>query len=518
MYLNTHDPNRLKPAHYEEWVHGSGVSPQITNLNIISLTDKREIAHRLCWKAYIHDIYGWWVSGVDPWTGDSLPYGQFKPDQPLQLNQEKPSKYIGPKKEIPHNAICLRMPDPLYWRQVLEDPTVPIVITEEAKKAGAGLSIGLVTLALAGVEMGLNNGQLVSILEMFAVPGREFILAFDSDIVTKLEVKQALIRLANTLKRKGSTIRVAQWQVEEGKGMDDAILTLGPEQFKARIQESIPYKQWLKTLEDPSNQKTQKGTGKQEKRAPPASRLAARLAAMYQDQLAWNDELEEWFRYELHTPGVWSLAGEVGVWQLIRAELDADDLPYSAGYLGDVTRLLRCDLLVRDWDPPAHFLPLENGVLNLNTRELFNHDPSYHFTWSLPYSFDPWADCEQIKVWMLEAMGGHEDRVQVLRAFLNAIVSGRTDLQRYLECVGPAGTGKSTFIRLAEALVGKDNNFTTELKHLEQNRFETFGIFGKRLVAITDSERYGGNITVLKALTGSDTVSTLGRTAVSLVK
>jgi putative DNA primase/helicase len=107
---------------------------------------------------------------------------------------------------------------------------------------------------------------------------------------------------------------------------------------------------------------------------------------------------------------------------------------------------------------------------------------------------------------MLEAMSGQEDRLQVLRAFLNTIITSRSDLQRYLECVGPAGTGKSTFIRLAEALIGSHNNFTTQLKHLEANRFETSGIFGKRLVTITDSERYGGNVTVLKALTGSDTI------------
>jgi putative DNA primase/helicase len=78
----------------------------------------------------------------------------------------------------------------------------------------------------------------------------------------------------------------------------------------------------------------------------------------------------------------------------------------------------------------------------------------------------------------LEAQDGDPQRVQLLRAYLKAIVTGRTDLQRYLECLGPGGTGKSTYTRLAIALVGLENTCITELKLLEGNRFETSGIYG----------------------------------------
>jgi Family of unknown function (DUF5906) len=71
---------------------------------------------------------------------------------------------------------------------------------------------------------------------------------------------------------------------------------------------------------------------------------------------------------------------------------------------------------------------------------------------------------------------------------------------------GPGGTGKSTLIKLAQALAGMENNFTTELKHLENNRFELAGVHGKGLVTITDSERYGGSVAILKALTGGDSL------------
>jgi putative DNA primase/helicase len=44
----------------------------------------------------------------------------------------------------------------------------------------------------------------------------------------------------------------------------------------------------------------------------------------------------------------------------------------------------------------------------------------------------------------------------------------------------------------------------TELKYLETNRFELANVRWKRLICITDAERYGGPISNLKALTGGN--------------
>jgi len=59
---------------------------------------------------------------------------------------------------------------------------------------------------------------------------------------------------------------------------------------------------------------------------------------------------------------------------------------------------------------------------------------------------------------------------------------------------------------LCEMLVGHANCYSTELKHLENNRFEAANIYGKRLVTITDSQNYAGDVSMLKALTGQDTL------------
>jgi putative DNA primase/helicase len=108
---------------------------------------------------------------------------------------------------------------------------------------------------------------------------------------------------------------------------------------------------------------------------------------------------------------------------------------------------------------------------------------------------------------MLEVCEGRHEWVQVLRAAMKATVCERGgDLQRFMELVGFGGTGKGSIIRLVTALVGKENIAVTDLKQLEKNRFETAALYGKKAIIITDSERYAGDVSVLKALTGNDEV------------
>ena len=96
--------------------------------------------------------------------------------------------------------------------------------------------------------------------------------------------------------------------------------------------------------------------------------------------------------------------------------------------------------------------------------------------------------------------------VQLMRAYLLGVVTGRTDWQKYLELVGPGGTGKSTLTRLTTALIGIENVHTTTLRKLEKEKFETASIANKRLVLINDSERYAGEVGKLKNLTGQDSL------------
>ena len=248
------------------------------------------------------------------------------------------------------------------------------------------------------------------------------------------------------------------------------------------------------------------------------SDIALWLAEKYREQLAWNTDTQEWYRYSSVTRGIWSVEPVEFVGQLVNLEIETlakliaqsnnkrKKPSYTISTINGAIALLKMNLAVRRWNEVEGLLPLLNGVLDLKTRKLLPHSPENRLTWCLPYEYNILATSSPIQEWLLTMCGGDRALVQLMRAYLLGILTGRTDWQKYLELIGPGGTGKSTFTRLATALVGTENVHTTTLHKLEKSKFEPASIAGKRLVLINDSERYAGDVGHLKNLTGQDTL------------
>ena len=219
----------IKAPHYQEWLN-SGVAPAIIALNVESLSGNTPYEYlfysddiprlntgRLTssdLKKYSHlDNGGWWVSGVNPLTGEEQLWGQFKADTPRVIvevkgdkgfgdeivTKEKIIKYEAPPK-VPTEAMFLRVTyaiglkifrkaglgkeyaeyaysqykqssqsvnnldriklidfmnteDKGFWPLVI-DLNLPICITEGAKKAGALLTLGIAAISIPGVWNG----------------------------------------------------------------------------------------------------------------------------------------------------------------------------------------------------------------------------------------------------------------------------------------------------------------------------------------------------------------------------
>lgn len=95
---------------------------------------------------------------------------------------------------------------PHIWDQV-GDPSVPLFITEGIRKADAAISAGVCCVALLGVWnwRGRNEQNGKTALpdwEAVALNGRDVYVVFDSDVMTKPEVHQALTRLRAFLEAK----------------------------------------------------------------------------------------------------------------------------------------------------------------------------------------------------------------------------------------------------------------------------------------------------------------------------
>ncbi|GFE72052.1 phage/plasmid primase, P4 family [Chroococcus sp. FPU101] len=458
---------------------------------------------------------------------------QFKPDKPWSDKQgKKAAKYRTAFKDEYDALLPAHPTDPYFWHDLNAlkarcwqiDGHPYIIITEGGFKAICACIFGLVTLALLGVEMGLTPAKsdpqgkryLVSALERLAKAGFGFILAFDADISTSGNIRKALHKLGSQLTKFNVPVYVLpSWDENKGKGIDDYIQMNGIEEFRQQLlAKAIRFVDWQEEYED-GRPSIPEGYPNSWEQFP----LAKWLVKRYEKRLAWDVSIQEWRTYSTSIKGIWSIEPVEFVRQVILAELTANQSMYTItkdekvqepritdSLVRNIEALMRYELAVRTWDETEEFIPFTNGVLSRSTYKLMPHDPEHRLTWCLPYDYNPLAVCDPIKQWLLEMCQGDENLVQLLRSYLYGIVTGRTDWQKYLELIGPGGTGKSTYIRLAISLVGFRNVHTTTLKKLENERFETASIKDKRLVVITDSERYTGNVSILKALTGQDSL------------
>jgi putative DNA primase/helicase len=411
--------------------------------------------------------------------------------------------------------------DGSFWDWVAANPQLTKVLTEGPGKTLALLSAGYIAIGLTGCHGGfqanekdpttglktkLEAPKLIIDLPRFLGADSPIVLAFDADTNpdTVDTVNAAMRRFGRLIEDSGAVVSIASWHGKSGKtkGVDDLIAADGVAAWEKSLAGALSLADWKAKHRKISPLTYLNGKGDLKLR--PASGLADELAAAWGGCLAFNLTTETFWQYGVDSPGLWTEQPEDLIRQTIGLALKETRVEHGAEVVSGVYKLLRATLAVRKWREKSGVVPMRNGVLDIVSGELLPHSPDNRLCWQLPYAFDPAATCDPIQEWLAFTQGGDKQRVQLLRAYLKAVITGRVDLQRFIELVGGGGTGKSTFANLAIALVGLENCHVTELKRLETNRFETASLFGKRLVYITDSERYAGNVSVFKSLTGQD--------------
>lgn len=141
----------------------------------------------------------------------------YRPDNPRVVEQKQkgklrdgtyPNRVI--KYEIP-KGVGTRIDCPPTCQPMLANPTVPLWITEGQKKADALASIGKCAIAVLGVwnwktKNDFGGNTVSADFDYIALNDRDVRIVFDSDVMTKSGVRQALDRLTVHLQRKGAHV------------------------------------------------------------------------------------------------------------------------------------------------------------------------------------------------------------------------------------------------------------------------------------------------------------------------
>lgn len=318
----------------------------------------------------------------------------------------------------------------------------------------------------------------------------------------------------------GSLIHVAQeqgWQPSQDhrvmnvtdSSLEQAALIL--EQMN--LQQAQTVKPTLPVSTPFTTGRRSEGRGKKEPkpRNPSSDVVTDILLQQYGENLKYSEQQGSFYIYEYRSPGLWSHVSDTEMKGSIKDQLERiknKNLPngYSMNLINDVMEQLRISTIHDDWYEGNRYLLFTNGILDVQSRELLPFDRERFMSQQLPYNYDASAGCEPIIKWLKNAQDNNWGRVQVLRAWLRAVLLSHSEIQKFVEIVGPGKSGKSTYANLAHALVGDENAMISSLEHLEKNRFETANLYKKKLLLFNDVERYGGSVSVLKAITGRDLI------------
>jgi putative DNA primase/helicase len=332
------------------------------------------------------------------------------------------------------------------------------------------------------------------------VNGREVLVIFDADRATNRDVYDAAVRLGEALQALGAT-GVAWVTVPGGKktGLDD---------FLARQEEAERSPVLMRLLLDA--------------KPSPGRKPAAKKKRTYASKF-WNEDglmvrsLAE-FLVERTILAV-DVSGTVcryggGVYVADPDILDAlvqDALgehyrpSHTEATVRVVRTLLRRNKKVLPEYSEEPVVNLRNGMLNLLTLELLDHDPAYLSTVQLPVDWNPDATCPTYDAWIAKQAG---TQVDDLEESASLMLDPSRVPTKSLFPYGKSRSGKSTYLRLLEAVAGKANTSAITLHQMTTNRFATAELRGKILnIAADMSAQHIEDMSVYKTLTGEDSLT-----------
>ena len=151
-------------------------------------------------------------------------------------------------------------------------------------------------------------------------------------------------------------------------------------------------------------------------------------------------------------------------------------------------------------------IPLENGILNIFTRELTDFNPKKIFFNKLPIEYNPKNECPNI-LNHLKTILKSDDDVPVILELIGFMLLKEYKIEKAFMFVGKGRNGKSKTLELMKRFLGPENCSNLPLAAMKHDSFSLSEIFGKMAnlagdLSNTDLKETG----TIKNLIGRDTI------------
>lgn len=140
----------------------------------------------------------------------------------------------------------------------------------------------------------------------------------------------------------------------------------------------------------------------------------------------------------------------------------------------------RSELEAREFD--TNYVCVKNGVLNLDTHDLEEHDPKFNFTTHLPVEYDPDAVPERTLRFLRDITRRREDIMTLLEMVGHTLLPSY-DPQKILVLFGEGSNGKSTWLEVVRKFLNGPEGETRNaqsltMQQITDNRFGASNLIG----------------------------------------
>jgi len=152
------------------------------------------------------------------------------------------------------------------------------------------------------------------------------------------------------------------------------------------------------------------------------------------------------------------------------------------------------------------YLNVQNGVLNLRTKELHPHDPKYRMRTILPVKYDPDEEYEFMTDFVEEIV--IESDQKVIQEMFGDCLYPDYWLQKAFMLTGKGANGKGVLLYILNKLLGKENISTVNLVSLTNSKFSSSELHHK--YANISNETPSGKLVStdkFKSLRGGDLIT-----------
>lgn len=212
-------------------------------------------------------------------------------------------------------------------------------------------------------------------------------------------------------------------------------------------------------------------------------------------------ETETLYIYD-QTKGIYNKQGEIFVKEQMVKDLDEDT---RHRHLADILFFIKGKTYFNMIDNPVSKIAVENGVLDVLTRELTPHGPETFITTQIPIIYDKTKECPKIKQFLKEVVT--EEQLPIMQEIIGYCLYKDMPIHKALMLIGDGANGKSTLLELIKLFLGIENISSVSLQSLCYNRFAIVRLHGKLANICADLPDAALKQTgMFKMLTGADTV------------